>query len=241
MANTIDVSQVQTKRCTYCASKDLDHDLLLSYGEAVCHNCRKKRTDYYGISKKKAKEEFCLTDTAMARLAFKEKLNPRNASFTPMKMYLMKHVKDLAISLYGSMKDLEYEKEKRNERALERKKGRRKKSFLEGNSNLERSSLSSFSSKRNLEVENNPFAELKARRTFGSSLAASETLLSSRSRILGSAAGGVPLKRRKVSQSKMGKHIHSFVDTGERKLTSVGTSIIIEKCPCGFLQEVEEL
>jgi hypothetical protein len=241
MANTIDVSRVQTKRCTYCTSNDLELDLLLSYGEAVCHNCRKKRTGYCGISKKRAKEEFCLTDSAMARLAFKEKLNPRNASFTPMKMYLTKHVKDLAISLYGSIKDLEYEKEKRKEKALERKKGHRKKSFLEGSSNLERASLSLISSKRDLEVENNPFAELKARRTFGSSLAASETLLSSRSGLVGRAAGGMRQKRRKVSQSNMGKHTHSFVDTGERKLTSVGTSITIEKCACGFLQEVEEL
>ena len=64
------------------------------------------------------KKEFLLTDSLLEQLACKEKPNPRSAFFKPMKIYLRKHVKDLAESLYGSLEQLEREKEKREEKRL---------------------------------------------------------------------------------------------------------------------------
>ena len=256
--------QIQTKSngrgCRFCPNVNLDPELILAYGETVCSHCKSIRSDYNGITKSNAKKEFLLTDSLLEQLACKEKPNPRSAFFKPMKIYLRKHVKDLAESLYGSLEQLEREKEKREKNRKKRK--RTKSSFVKkfeaaqgDNVNrfgavagLRKKKASTSVDTKKIEVENDPFKQLKKMKTFGSGKGRFGVgSVSSASSMVSSARAGPGLshfgrnsrqkqsgKKRLIGEGFVSSHKHTFVSETKNGKT-------VEICECGFRREFEEL
>jgi|UPI0004907C80 hypothetical protein len=254
------------KGCSFCPNVNLDPELVLAYGETVCSHCKSIRSDYNGIIKSNAKKEFLLTDSLLEQLAFKEKPNPRNAFFKPMKIYLRKHVKNLAESLYGSLEKLEREKQKREENKKNRK--RKKSNFFRGVEASQGGKVNRFGvvaglkkkkkgpsssvDPKLLEVENDPFKQLKKRRTFASKtgrfgvggLSGSAELsgLASSSKRLGPSQLGLASRKREkerkrvriVGKGFISSHIHKFTSETKNGKT-------IERCECGLKREYDEM
>ena len=215
---------ISSRSCQFCPNTQLDTETVITFGERICRHCKSVRSDYQGIVKSKAKKEFLLSDKSFARLNYVEKLNPRNASFKPMKIYLRKHVKELAILLYGSLERIEDEKVKRRKNASKRK--RKKRSCL--NDFTTSSSKKALINEGNLNdkeirEQNNPFKKLKSMRTFAS---------------CGSENGFKKTRKEKKKTIFAEDHIHKFKSVSSAPNSSGKT---LERCECGYEREVEEM
>ena len=213
-----------SRSCQFCPNTQLDTETVISFGERICRHCKSVRSDYQGIVKSKAKKEFLLSDKSFARLNYVEKLNPRNASFKPMKIYLRKHVKELAILLYGSLERIQDEKAKRLKNASKRKRKKRRclNDFTSSSSKKEMINEGKLNDKE-LTEQNNPFKKLKSMRTFASRGSENRSKK--------------PRKERKKFFFPE-DHVHRFKSVSSAPDASGKT---VERCECGYEREVEEM
>jgi hypothetical protein len=127
-----DLQKLETERnnsnnqCTIClqAHVKLDKKLLIDYGEQVCHECKEQRKDLFQyLSKTKAKEEYLLSDEKLASLKYKLVRN-KNMKYQryDVSLFLVKHLKQAAISTWGSLEKLQEEKQRRFIASDERKR-----------------------------------------------------------------------------------------------------------------------
>lgn len=103
-----------------CGSGPVDPKLLEAFGEKVCAACRSKCDDYDSLSKADSAALYLLPDDSFKVLRHASKSNPHHSSWTPMKLFLRKHVKQLALRRFGSAEGLEEERRQRGERKLQR-------------------------------------------------------------------------------------------------------------------------
>lgn len=103
-----------------CKSENIDQSLYETFDERICSVCKVKSNEYDLISKGEACSTYLVTDDAMTTLKFKTRNNPHHANWTPMKLYLRKHVIDLCLKRFGSLEKLAEVKQKRESQKYEK-------------------------------------------------------------------------------------------------------------------------
>mmetsp|Transcript_16939 Transcript_16939/g.28708 ORF Transcript_16939/g.28708 Transcript_16939/m.28708 type:complete len:263 (+) Transcript_16939:58-846(+) len=96
-----------------CTSSYIDIPIYETFGEQVCSLCKQSTDSFDLLSKSEAAKLYLIPDDAFRFLKFQEKDNPHNSSWTPMKLYLRKHLRDLALKRFGSFDKLDEERQKR--------------------------------------------------------------------------------------------------------------------------------
>ena len=105
-----------------CCSAEIDESMFTTFGERICKRCRLKSTQWEFINKSKASKEYLLPDSTIQAMKFTTKVNPHHSSWQPMKLYLKKHVEELALWRWKSFEALEKELGKRKAESYERMK-----------------------------------------------------------------------------------------------------------------------
>jgi len=72
------------------------------------------------VTKKEAKNMYCLPEGTLAVCTYEEKLNPHNSKFNPMKLYNRKEIRYYAHKRYDGLNGLIAERNKRRQRKLEK-------------------------------------------------------------------------------------------------------------------------
>ena len=107
----------ENEKCCHCASIEIDFNLKRNFGINVCANCREMYSEKYKlITKTTTREEYLLTEEELCDtnvLPFITKPNPYKSSWSDMQLYLTGHVRNFAISKWGSMEALQQELERR--------------------------------------------------------------------------------------------------------------------------------
>jgi DNA-repair protein complementing XP-A cells len=139
--NDKDDKRIKKGKCDDCGENDLylDGILLEHFRVKVCFTCKRedfesKEKKYAFLSKSQAKREFLLPASYVEHLPCLLRQNPYHESFAPLKLYLQKHILKEAIDLYGSIEELNKEKEKR--RTLEYTKAAQRTRHLLGRRQL---------------------------------------------------------------------------------------------------------
>lgn len=103
-----------------CTSLNVDMELYEVFGEKVCSVCKLHNEMFDLITKSDAVSTYLVTDDALTTLKFKTRDNPHNPGWTPMKLYLRKHVHSLSMKRFGSEEKLADEKKERESQKYER-------------------------------------------------------------------------------------------------------------------------
>lgn len=103
-----------------CTRTGVDQVILEAFNEAICSVCKLKTDDFDFLTKSNAANEYLLPDDVFRVLPFHTKNNPFNSSWTPMKLYLRKHVRGVALKRYGSAESIEEERRRRETKKFER-------------------------------------------------------------------------------------------------------------------------
>mmetsp|Transcript_20669 Transcript_20669/g.46605 ORF Transcript_20669/g.46605 Transcript_20669/m.46605 type:complete len:209 (-) Transcript_20669:61-687(-) len=115
--------------CQECLSDSapLVANLFEAFNIKVCHVCRETRDEYELVSKTEAQMRYLVPDGTLRVLRYTEKANPRQSSWAPLKLYLVRDVRAKSHARFGGEKGLEAERAKREERkwsgALKRTQG----------------------------------------------------------------------------------------------------------------------
>ena len=96
-----------------CKSENIEQNIFEVFGERICSVCKLKTDQYELISKGEATSTYLVTDDALTTLKFQTRDNPHHANWTPMKLYLRKHVLELSLKRFGSMEKLAEVKKER--------------------------------------------------------------------------------------------------------------------------------
>nr|CCA14849.1 conserved hypothetical protein [Albugo laibachii Nc14] len=116
--------------CDECGEKAtrFDENLYENFKVRVCYYCKQDKTLELGLyqllSKSKANKEYALPESSFTKLMHICKTNPHNENFSPLKLYLRKHLMEEAIRLYGSERQVEEEKSRREKRSYDRARTR---------------------------------------------------------------------------------------------------------------------
>jgi hypothetical protein len=106
---------------TECGSKDIVDAMWNDFGEMVCASCKALRKDDFAlINKGDSMSRYLVSDDTMKVLKFTTKPNPRNSMFAPMKLYLVKHVREKAMKRWGDEQGLLNELDRREKERFER-------------------------------------------------------------------------------------------------------------------------
>ncbi len=104
-----------------CGSANIDKQLFDSFKEKVCQVCRIKNPEVYGLlSKQECMKQFLLPDDTFQLFPHMTKPNPHNVNWIPMKLYLIKQVQGYALVRYGTLENIEKERQKRDQQKYER-------------------------------------------------------------------------------------------------------------------------
>ena len=97
----------------------VDSIMAVTFGEAVCTRCKFKHEDFEVVSKEVAKKEYMLTDFSLSTVKHLSKPNPHNASWSHIKLFLRKHLKDRAAVRWGSLENMNSKRQTREQRKYE--------------------------------------------------------------------------------------------------------------------------
>ena len=104
-----------------CGSKEVVASMLDDFGELVCASCKALcKDDFALINKGDSMSRYLVSDDTMKILKFTTKPNPRNTMFAPMKLYLVKHVREKAMKRWGDEQGLLNELDRREKERFER-------------------------------------------------------------------------------------------------------------------------
>jgi DNA repair protein len=95
--------------CDLCGETEVDELYFKSFDENVCRHCKLKNQAYEFINKSDAMSQYCLSEGSMKVMKFITRENPRQSSWTPMKLYIRKHVEAQALKRWGTWNELENE------------------------------------------------------------------------------------------------------------------------------------
>lgn len=94
--------------------------MYTAYAEHVCQSCSQYSEQYEQLTKSDVSTQYLLTDSTIRMMKYQEKDNPRNSNWSMMKLYLRKHAITQALERWGTLAQLEIEKEKRNLEKLDK-------------------------------------------------------------------------------------------------------------------------
>lgn len=107
-----------------CRSEGVDENIRDVFNERICSVCKLNNPDYELITRTVANSFYLVTDDALSTLQFQTRDNPHHASWTPMKLYLKKHVIALSMKRFGSVEKLEEVKKERELQKFEKSLGK---------------------------------------------------------------------------------------------------------------------
>jgi DNA-repair protein complementing XP-A cells len=107
-----------------CRSEGVDENIRDVFNERICTVCKLNNPDYELITRSVANSSYLVTDDALSTLQFQTRDNPHHASWTPMKLYLRKHVIVLSMKRFGSIEKLEEVKKERELQKFEKSLGK---------------------------------------------------------------------------------------------------------------------
>lgn len=107
-----------------CRSEGIDQVIFDVFGELVCSVCKLHDPSYALINRAEANSVYLVTDDALKTIKFQTRDNPHHSSWTPMKLFLRKHVIELSVKRFGSLEKMEEVKKEREsvryEKSLEK-------------------------------------------------------------------------------------------------------------------------
>jgi len=133
-------------QCEVCRSTELlDQQRLEAFAVSVCKKCVDKMDDYDLMSKADASSQYLLPDDTLNFLPHKEKSNPHNKTWAPMKQFLRKQVRDQSYERWKDEDGLRAEKTRRDKLKYERDLAKAQAVALAAGQSAGISSASSFS------------------------------------------------------------------------------------------------
>jgi DNA-repair protein complementing XP-A cells len=104
-----------------CGNSAIDLQLYENFQEKICYDCKARNHDLYRlVSKQEAMKQFLVSDDSFQLFKFISKPNPHNPHWQPMKLFLSKHILQFSLLKYGTVENLEKEKQKRDEKKYEK-------------------------------------------------------------------------------------------------------------------------
>lgn len=104
-----------------CGKCPVDSDLSEYFEEFICKSCKYNAGDEYKlISRTEGTASFLVPEDSIRTLKYMTKENPHHPGWTPMKLYLRKHILQLSLERFGSLAALDLEKKKRDAAKFER-------------------------------------------------------------------------------------------------------------------------
>lgn len=107
--------------CRECGAVVRSDAFFKAFRLSVCYECRQQDNLFSLVTKSKALTDYLLPTTAMAEMQFLERPNPLSHTYQPMKLYLLRDVEQTAARVHGSLGNIEKERKRRHDQALERK------------------------------------------------------------------------------------------------------------------------
>ena len=107
-----------------CRSEGIDEGIKDAFNERICSVCKLNNPDYELITRTVANTFYLVTDDALSTLQFQTRDNPHHASWTPMKLYLRKHVIAMSMKRFGTMEKVEEVKKEREMQKFEKNLGK---------------------------------------------------------------------------------------------------------------------
>jgi DNA-repair protein complementing XP-A cells len=107
-----------------CKSEGVDESIRDVFNERICSVCKLNNPDYELVTRSVANSFYLVTDDALSTLAFQTRDNPHHANWTPMKLYLRKHIIALSMKRFGTMEKLEEVKKERELQKFEKSLGK---------------------------------------------------------------------------------------------------------------------
>jgi DNA repair protein len=111
------------KKCEFfsnCRSDGIDLGLFDSFSERVCSVCKLNNPSYELITRSEAISGYLISDDTLRMMKYQTRDNPHNPGWTPMKLFLRKHVTELAVKRFGSLEELERVKKEREAQRFEK-------------------------------------------------------------------------------------------------------------------------
>jgi DNA repair protein len=139
---------------TLCGGKNIDKTIRDTFNEVVCYNCKKDTDDYELVSKSEAQRHYILNNSSFVALPFLNKTNPHHPTWKPMKLYLRKHLRNVAYSQYDG-EDHWKEERKKRDRVMYEKHAEKTRDFMENSVALYKRELKSISNSQQ-ELEDEP-------------------------------------------------------------------------------------
>jgi DNA-repair protein complementing XP-A cells len=145
-----------------CNKYPIDNFLYTNFSEKVCHSCKKTLAENFRlISRTVAIKDFMISEDTFKYLPFITRNNPINIHYTPMKLYLKKHIIQEALLKHGDMERLEQLKKERDEKLYE-KALQKTENLLEKKTKEYRDILSSSSSKTKRADRSNEYGSARS-------------------------------------------------------------------------------
>merc|ERR1712195_85278 len=107
--------------CRECGAVVRSDAFFNAFHLSICYECRQQDNLFSLIPKSKAMADYLLSATSLADVQYLERPNPLNHTYQPMKLYLLRDVEQAATRSHGSLANIEPERKRRHDQALERK------------------------------------------------------------------------------------------------------------------------
>ncbi|GAA6043065.1 hypothetical protein JCM8097_005146 [Rhodosporidiobolus ruineniae] len=125
--SAMSLNMAENPKCVHCGTTDLDDQLKVVFGLAVCTNCKKENPDKYSLlTKTECKEDYLLTEPELRDTDLMPHLlrpNPHRPTYSNMMLFLRCQVEDYAFSSkkWGSPEALDAEFERREAEKKDKK------------------------------------------------------------------------------------------------------------------------
>eukprot|EP00596_Hydrurales_sp_CCMP1899_P004306 CAMPEP_0119034402 /NCGR_PEP_ID=MMETSP1177-20130426/1391_1 /TAXON_ID=2985 /ORGANISM="Ochromonas sp, Strain CCMP1899" /LENGTH=235 /DNA_ID=CAMNT_0006991813 /DNA_START=142 /DNA_END=849 /DNA_ORIENTATION=+ len=105
---------------TVCGNEPIAKDLWDIFEEQCCETCRHLNDDYGTLNQTDVSSKYLIPVDSIKMMKFSSKINPRNAGFAPMKLYLRKHAREKSFKRWGNEEGLLKELDRREKEKFER-------------------------------------------------------------------------------------------------------------------------
>jgi hypothetical protein len=103
-----------------CGNQPIAKDLWDIFEEQCCESCRHLDDDYGTLNQTDVSSKYLIPVDSIKMMKFLSKINPRNAGFAPMKLYLRKHAREKSFKRWGNEEGLLKELDRREKERFER-------------------------------------------------------------------------------------------------------------------------
>ncbi|ELQ75360.1 DNA excision repair protein XPA/XPAC/RAD14 [Trachipleistophora hominis] len=111
---------IANKLCKYCDNPRIDFEVQQAFGISVCNEC--KYTKLRLINKTAIIKEYLLGNEDLKDVKCLTRPNPKKGTWSDMQLFQLEEIETIAKRKWGSIENIENEKERRKELLLDKKK-----------------------------------------------------------------------------------------------------------------------